>query len=108
MEFIAIDVETANADLASICAVGLVHFKDERVFRDLSFLIDPEDEFDGMNISIHGIEPEHVKGKPTMREVFPAMAATLGSNILAHHTHFDRVAMIRAAAKYGFPPLDGT
>jgi DNA polymerase-3 subunit epsilon len=73
MEFIAIDVETANADLASICAVGLVHFKDERVFRDLSFLIDPEDEFDGMNISIHGIEPEHVKGKPTMREVFPAM-----------------------------------
>lgn len=27
MDFVALDVETANADLASICAIGLVHFK---------------------------------------------------------------------------------
>jgi DNA polymerase III epsilon subunit-like protein len=27
MDFIAIDVETANADLASICQIGLVGFQ---------------------------------------------------------------------------------
>jgi DNA polymerase-3 subunit epsilon len=105
MEFVAIDVETANADLASICAVGLVHFRNGEVFRDLSFLIDPEDDFDSVNISIHGIEPEHVRGKPTMRDVLPAMISTLAGNVLAHHTHFDRVAMIRSAKKYGVPEL---
>src|SRR4051794_2263706 len=105
MEFVAIDVETANADLASICAVGLVHFRDGEVFRDLSFLIDPEDDFDAVNISIRGIGPEHVRGKPTMPDVLPAMVSTLADNVLAHHTHFDRVAMMRSAKKYGFPEL---
>jgi hypothetical protein len=26
-DFLCMDVETANADMASICAIGLVHFK---------------------------------------------------------------------------------
>jgi DNA polymerase-3 subunit epsilon len=106
VEFIAIDVETANADLASICAVGLVHFKQGQVFRRLSFLINPEDIFDEVNVAIHGITPEDVARAPTMEEVFPAMAATLTGNILAHHTHFDRVALGRAAKRYGFPELN--
>ena len=28
MEFVALDVETANADMSSICQIGLVHFVD--------------------------------------------------------------------------------
>lgn len=28
MEFVAIDVETANADMASICQIGLAKYKD--------------------------------------------------------------------------------
>jgi DNA polymerase III epsilon subunit-like protein len=28
MEFVALDFETANADMSSICQLGLVHFKD--------------------------------------------------------------------------------
>ena len=28
MEFVALDFETANADMSSICQIGLVHFKD--------------------------------------------------------------------------------
>lgn len=102
MDFIALDVETANSDLASICSVGLVHFRDGALLKAFSFLIDPEDSFDPVNISIHGIEPEHVLGKPTMREIFPMISSTLSSFVVAHHTPFDRVAFARAASKYGF------
>jgi DNA polymerase III subunit epsilon len=105
MDFVALDVETANADLASICAIGLVHFKAGEVFRRLSILIDPEDEFDGINISIHGIEPKDVAGAPTMREVFPAVDKALGESVVVHHTHFDRVALCRAGTKHGFADL---
>ncbi|CAJ0866565.1 DNA polymerase III subunit epsilon [freshwater sediment metagenome] len=103
MEFIALDVETANSDLASICSVGLVHFKDGTPLKTTSFLIDPEDEFDGMNIAIHGITPDDVVGKPTMREILPLISNALHQRVIAHHTPFDRVAFKRAAAKYSLP-----
>lgn len=102
MNFMAIDVETANADFASICSVGMVYFKDSAPSQRLGFLINPEDEFDGINISIHGIRPEDVIGAPTMREAFPLIAAALVTTTIVHHTHFDRVAFCRAATKHGF------
>jgi DNA polymerase-3 subunit epsilon len=101
-DFLAVDVETANADMASICAIGLVHFKSGEITRRLTILIDPEDHFDPVNISIHGIRPEDVAGKPTMREALPVVAAALRTTVVVHHTHFDRVALCRAAQKYGF------
>jgi hypothetical protein len=80
-------------------------WKSGQVFRSLSILIDPENEFDAINISIHGIEPEHVAGASIMREVFPSVNEALAESIVVHHTHFDRVALCRAATKYGFPNL---
>jgi DNA polymerase-3 subunit epsilon len=56
-DFIALDIETANADFASICSIGLVHFKGAEVFKSLTILVDPEDHFDPLNIGIHGIVP---------------------------------------------------
>lgn len=108
MEFIALDVETANSDLSSICSVGLVHFRNGEPFKTFSFLIDPEDAFDSMNVAIHGITPEDVAGKPTMREIFPLISSALSGFVIAHHTAFDRVAFARAAAKHGFPELQFT
>ncbi|WP_375308402.1 exonuclease domain-containing protein [Bradyrhizobium sp. A11] len=100
-DFIALDVETANADLASICSIGLVHFKGGEHFKSLTILVDPEDEFDPVNISIHGIRPEHVVGKPTMAKVFPVVGAALQDTAIVHHSPFDRTALWRAAEKYG-------
>ena len=62
MDFVAIDVETANADVGSICQVGMAHFVDGQIVDEWSTLVDPEDYFDGMNVSIHGIEPHMVRG----------------------------------------------
>jgi DNA polymerase III subunit epsilon len=104
MDFVAIDVETANADLASICSIGIVHFKDGAVAQRLGFLINPEDYFDPINTSIHGIRAEDVAHAGTMREEYPLVTAALITTTVVHHTHFDRVALCRSAARYGFPP----
>ena len=104
-DFIALDVETANADFASICSIGLVHFRAGEVFKSLTILVDPEDEFDPINISIHGITPEMVIGKPTIAKVFPVIAPSLANVVVVHHSPFDKTAMRRAAAKYGVEEL---
>ena len=43
MQFVAIDVETANADMGSICQVGLAKFVDGKVAEEWCTLVDPED-----------------------------------------------------------------
>ena len=55
MKFISLDVETANADMASICQFGIAKFIDRQLVEEWSSLIDPEDYFDFINIDIHGI-----------------------------------------------------
>jgi DNA polymerase III epsilon subunit-like protein len=65
MEFVAIDVETANADLASICQIGIAHFVDGKFCEIWESLVNPEDEFDFINISIHGIDESMVAGDKT-------------------------------------------
>jgi DNA polymerase-3 subunit epsilon len=99
-DFIALDVETANADFASICSIGLAHFKSGELFKTLTIL-DPEDDFDPINISIHGITPESVAGRPNMGRVFPVIAAALSDVLVVHHSHFDKTALNRAAIKHG-------
>ena len=64
MNFVAIDVETANADMASICSVGAVKFESGEVTSEWYSLVDPQDYFDGLNVSIHGIDEER---RPTRR-----------------------------------------
>ncbi len=100
-DFIALDVETANADFASICSIGLAHFKSGELFKTLTILVDPEDDFDPINISIHGITPDAVAGKPNMGRVFPVIAAALSDVLVVHHSHFDKTALNRAASKHG-------
>lgn len=105
MEFIALDVETANADIASICAVGLVHFRDGQVARTLSTLVNPQDDFDPVNIGIHGIRPEDVATAPTIEQIYPQLAGALCPSIVVHHTHFDRTAFHKVSLKHKLPDL---
>jgi len=100
MEFVALDFETANADMASICQIGIVHYKDGLVKEEWKTYVDPEDFFDGMNISIHGIDESKVKGAPTFTEIANRIYNYLDGKIAVSHTHFDRVAIKQACTKY--------
>lgn len=100
MNFVAIDVETANADMASICQVGLAEYKDGVLSREWKSYIDPEDFFDEVNVSIHGINEATVKGAPKFPEILSTLNSYMDGAVTVSHTHFDRVAVLQTAARY--------
>ena len=108
MQFVAIDVETANADMGSICQIGLAKFVDGQLAEEWCTLVDPEDYFDDVNISIHGIEPRMVKGQPKLPQIADRLRSTLESTVSVCHTHFDRIALGRAYSKYNLTPIATT
>jgi DNA polymerase-3 subunit epsilon len=105
LNFVCLDIETANADLASICQIGIAKFIDGDLTDEWSSLINPEDDFDPINISIHGISEEDVADAPKFPEVYSKLANFLISSICVSHTHFDRVSLTRAERKYGLIPI---
>ena len=46
LTFNSIDVETANADRASICQIGIVRVRDGKIQDQWQTLVNPEDWFD--------------------------------------------------------------
>lgn len=98
LNFVAFDVETANADPASICQLGIAVFKDGEVVETWESLVNPQTHFDAMNVFIHGIEPEQVKNAPTLRALESKLHSFFDGNIVATYSSFDKVAL----AKNGF------
>lgn len=108
MRFVAIDVETANADMSSICQIGVATFVQGQLSDEWTTLIDPEDYFDDVNVSIHGIEPKMVKGQPKFPQVAEQLRSILENTVSVCHTHFDRIALSRAYSKHGLSPVSTT
>jgi len=108
MDFVALDVETANPDLASICQIGLVEFRNGKILNLWEWLVDPEDYFDGMNVFIHGIDEGTVQGQPTWLSLHPEISKIIRGRIVVSHTAFDRTSMQRACEKYGQSQVECT
>lgn len=100
MKFVAVDVETANSDMASICQVGIAIFENQEVKSEWKTYINPEDYFDEVNSSIHGIDGSLVRDAPTFPEVAPQLLRILAEAVCVCHTHFDRKALERAFNRY--------
>lgn len=108
LTFNSIDVETANADRASICQIGIVHVREGKVLDQWQTLINPKQWFDPWNVSIHGVSEQDTKNSPTLPEVREELRQRLRGSILVSHTSFDRVAFERAMARYGLEQLQVT
>jgi DNA polymerase-3 subunit epsilon len=100
MDFVVIDVETANANLSSICQVGIASFRDGELADAWVSLVNPEDYFSPFNVSIHGIDEYMVEDAPTWSGVFPQVVSRLQNRIVVSHTNFDRLALARACDRY--------
>lgn len=105
MQFVAIDIETANPDMGSICQIGIAKFVEGQLAEEWSTLVDPEDYFDEVNISIHGIEPRMVRGQPKLPQIADHLRANLERSVSVCHTHFDRIALTRAYVRYQLNPI---
>jgi len=106
MKFLSLDVETANADMASICQIGIVEFDGQTVASSWGTLVNPEDYFDPTNIYVHGITPERVVGAPTFDQIHPTLQARLQNHIVVTHTPFDRTSLRQACKKHNTPLLE--
>ena len=108
LTFNAIDVETANADRASICQIGIVHVRDGALVDQWRTLVNPEAWFDPWNVRIHGIREVDVTDSPTLPDVASDLRSRLDREAVVSHTAFDRVALQRALIRYSLDPLPAT
>jgi DNA polymerase-3 subunit epsilon len=106
MSFVVIDVETANPDFSSICQIGIAKFNETGEPVLWNRLIDPQEYFDSVNVSVHGITEESVRNAPILPDVFADLKGMLEGQIVVSHTHFDRTSIQRAFAKYGLTPIE--
>ncbi len=101
MDFTSIDVETANADLSSICQIGVVRFKNSQIYDTWQTLLNPEDYFDPINVSIHGIDQEAVADAPKFPAICKILSEHLSGVIAVSHTAFDRTAVAALFGRHG-------
>ena len=101
MKFVALDVETANPDLASICSVGLVVYEDGRVVSEFYSLVDPKSYFAPFQVRVHGIRAADVSGAPVWAELSGTVFDYVAGSVVVSHTPFDRVAVGRASVAAG-------
>jgi len=106
--FVAVDVETANADMASICQLGVVTFENGTVVDSWGTLVNPQDYFDGVNVAIHGIDEHDVQSAPTFTDVATRLRHTFAGSVVASHMPFDRVAIAKACDKYDLSNIECT
>ena len=102
--FVALDVETANSDYSSICAIGLCRFYDGLVVDEWHGLINPDADFFWKNVEIHGIQQRDVAGQPCFSELLPEMEGFVDGDLVVHHGHFDRNAIGQASQRWRLPP----
>lgn len=107
MDFVAVDFETASAQRASVCQVGLTRVVDGVVESEASWLVVPPtgaDAFSPHNVMIHHITPAIVRRYGISWEDSLERFEELvdGFPLVAHNAPFDRSVFERATRYVGF------
>ncbi|WLP93913.1 exonuclease domain-containing protein [Psychrobacter sp. M13] len=103
MDFVAIDVETANNNVGSICQIGLAKYANGKLIDSYCTLVNPQADFDALNIGIHGITAEQVADAPFIIEVFDEILAFVADTIVVSYTLFDQRALKECLTRYHLP-----
>jgi DNA polymerase-3 subunit epsilon len=104
--FVALDVETACSDAASICQIGLACVQPDNQIQTFSMLVNPGTRFDAFNIQLHGIGPDHVADAPRFPDALEALLPLLTRHRLVQHSNFDKQAMNAACGSCGVDAPD--
>jgi DNA polymerase-3 subunit epsilon len=99
MEFVTIDIETANPDMASICQIGIARFSNGHLVEQWRSFVQPEDYFDPVNVSIHKIDEAKTKDAPPFYAIADKIRSLLENRVVVSHTHFDRSSLRKAFEK---------
>ncbi len=91
MKFLMYDVETANRDVGSICAVGWACVEHAEVTESGYSLINPNMHFSPYNTRVHGLTEKDVQNAPTFGEYWESTLKKHmeSSVVVAHNASFD-------------------
>lgn len=107
---LSVDFETASAQRASACSMGLclLDYEIGVVIEKKHFLINPEVEFCKRNIGIHGITPDMVEGSPTFPQIIDEFTSLLDNStiVTSHNAPFDISVILRSCIRYNIAPPD--
>lgn len=102
--FVAIDVETANGEPTSICAVGAVKVIGGAIADTFYTLVRPTPNyyFRRFTEEIHGISRTDTDPAPRFFEVWPQLHEFIGKlPLVAHNSPFDSSCLRATARHYG-------
>lgn len=104
--FIAIDVETANFEPSSICAIGAVKVENGLVIDSRYSLVCPEpDWYASACVRVHGITADDTFDAPSFGTVWKDWQSWLsGYTLVAHNAPFDAKCIRAACRLYGLEP----
>jgi DNA polymerase-3 subunit epsilon len=115
LSYTVFDTETTGLDPAvdQIIQIGAARLVNGKLLRQEGFeqLVDPQRSLPQAGIAIHGIQPEMVRGQPTIDRVLPAFHTFVGDTVLvAHNAAFDmrflQLAEGRSGVVFDQPVLD--
>jgi DNA polymerase-3 subunit epsilon len=90
-DFAAIDFETANYNLSSVCSIGIVIVRNGEITEKIYCLIRPKPEwYSWWNTQIHGLTAEDTVNSPVFSDVWAEIAPKIaGLPLVAHNSPFD-------------------
>lgn len=99
-DFAAIDFETANGELSSVCSIGVVIVCNGIITERFYSLIQPEPNYySALNVSIHGITFEDTINEKVFPGVWKQVEPLIeGLPLVAHNKGFDE-ACLKASFK---------
>ncbi len=105
---LAFDVETPNRHQDRICEIGITLLEEGKITLSSSMQIDPECEFDEINIGFHGICPEDVEGCPNFKEFWEEFGRYFinADYVIAHSARFDLAVLVKTLRAYGVSSFD--
>lgn len=107
LDLVAVDVETANSDWGSICAIGWSVIRAGEIVETHDVLCHPPasvSRFLPRYTAIHGITADDVARQPSFGEIAPSIVESWGSApVVAHKASFDVGAIRKAYGHCGLP-----
>lgn len=102
-DFVAIDVETANYERSSICAIGAVKVRGGVIVDRRYSLVNPDPNYYNWHCTqVHGLTDDDTWNAPTFGEVWADWEPWLeGLTLVAHNAPFDSSCISAACRIYG-------
>lgn len=101
MRRVAIDIETATNDGASICQIAIVEIANPPKVAFAGLIRPPDNRYDIGPVNVHRINSGMTRGLPTLEDYWPSLQAIMqDALIVAHNISFDKNVLEKALAHY--------